>query len=167
MLAQWSVCSCRVELFPSCTSVSMEVFFIPLFSILHSFPCSAIPHSLGFSCQIQKANKIETPSPYMMWSPSFFFFHFHVMDKRIYVHTAHTVCLKGRLSWRNPAEKKSTHIQWQLSYKKHILSHPTTRIRSFPSSLSTCHPPGGEVRLGWLFCLQYDVVFPHFESMPE
>lgn len=51
-------------------------FFFFLFSILHSFPCSALPHSLGFSIQIQKTNKIETPSPYVIWSLTISFFFF-------------------------------------------------------------------------------------------
>lgn len=160
MLAQWSVCSCRVELSsPSCTSVSMEVFFIPPFFFFFSFFNSSLFSLQRFTSQsgIQYPNTKNKQNrdslsvcDLISHNLIFFFFFVFMWWTREFLCTPRWImCLKGGLSWRKPGRKKKpTHIQWQLSYKKHILSHPTIRIRSFPSSLSTCHPPpGGEVPL--------------------
>ena len=90
------------------------------------------------------------------------------MDKRVYVHTALNNVSERRVILKKTLQKKNPY------------THPVTPLKqkTYPE-LSNCSDsflplvslhmssPGGEVRLGCLFCLRYDVVSPHFESVPE
>lgn len=149
MLAQWSVCSCGVELFPSCTSTSMEGFFN-----FHSFPCSAIPHSLGFSSQIQRGDKKrDFLSAYDVISLSFFC---NVMDYRVYLCTVLNNVSERQTILREPCRKmwtqwfctlSSYHIK-QHSYYTHC-EHPNTQLCTDVS-----------VNSSFLFLVSLHVLFP-------
>lgn len=159
MLAQWSVCSCRVELSsPSCTSVSMEVFFIPPFFFFFSFFNSSLFSLQRFTSQsgIQYPNTKNKQNrdslsvcDLISHDLIFFFFFVFMWWTREFLCTPRWImCLKGGLSWRKPGRKKKTYTHPVTALIQKTYPEPSHHSDSFLPLVSLhMSPPGGEVPL--------------------